>query len=410
MEIFERWSRADGLLSEADLFHLTSDSPATLLYGEGDLIIAGWEPIATFLEPPSPIQFNRSGDIPPIQPDLMGFISYEFGYTLDTALPTPPCCPLPLFQFEIYRHIVLCHRPGKQIFRGLREGKASTPAISFDRGPFQARKISDTDSPAAYMEKVAAIRREIEAGNVYQVDLTRQEKWAVGGDVREFAQRLSRENPAPFSGFIQQPGFAIISSSPERFLSLRDGIFLTSPIKGTAARSAVVAEDRELARFLVNDEKNRAELAMIVDLLRNDLSTICNPGSIRVRSFPELESYANVHHLVARISGSPMADISLMDILKGTFPGGSITGCPKIAAMRLIREMEPEPRGVYTGSIGWISGDAAMMDLNIAIRTCMVQNGVLTFGVGGGIVWDSDPSEEYEETVKKGESIVKCLN
>jgi len=410
MEIFERWSRADGLLSEADLFHLTSDSPATLLYGEGDWIIAGWEPIATFLEPPSPIQFNRSGDIPPIQPDLMGFISYEFGYTLDTALPTPPCCPLPLFQFEIYRHIVLCHRPGKQIFRGLREGKASTPAISFDRGPFQARKISDTDSPAAYMEKVAAIRREIEAGNVYQVDLTRQEKWAVGGDVREFAQRLSRENPAPFSGFIQQPGFAIISSSPERFLSLRDGIFLTSPIKGTAARSAVVAEDRELARFLVNDEKNRAELAMIVDLLRNDLSTICNPGSIRVRSFPELESYANVHHLVARISGSPMADISLMDILKGTFPGGSITGCPKIAAMRLIREMEPEPRGVYTGSIGWISGDAAMMDLNIAIRTCMVQNGVLTFGVGGGIVWDSDPSEEYEETVKKGESIVKCLN
>ncbi|PJB80286.1 MAG: hypothetical protein CO090_04330, partial [Acidobacteria bacterium CG_4_9_14_3_um_filter_49_7] len=164
---------------------------------------------------------------------------------MDTALPTPPCCPLPLFQFEIYRHIVLCHRPGKQIFRGLREGKASTPAISFDRGPFQARKISDTDSPAAYMEKVAAIRREIEAGNVYQVDLTRQEKWAVGGDVREFAQRLSRENPAPFSGFIQQPGFAIISSSPERFLSLRDGIFLTSPIKGTAARSAVVAEDRE---------------------------------------------------------------------------------------------------------------------------------------------------------------------
>jgi anthranilate/para-aminobenzoate synthase component I len=410
MEIFESWSRTDGLLSEEDLFRLAGDLPATLLYGDGDWLIAGWEPIVTFLEPPSPIQFNRSGDIPPIQPDLMGFVSYEFGYALEPALPTPPRCPLPLFQFEIYRHVVLCHRPGKHIFTGLREGKSIAPPISFDRSPFQARKISDTDTPAAYMKKVAAIRGEIEAGNVYQVDLTRQEKWAVSGDVREFAQKLSRENPAPFSGFIQQPGFTIVSSSPERFLSLRDGIFLTSPIKGTAARSAVVAEDRELAQFLVNDEKNRAELAMIVDLLRNDLSSICKPGSVRVQSFPELESYANVHHLVARITGSPVADISLTDILKGAFPGGSITGCPKIAAMRLIRELEPEPRGVYTGSMGWISGDATMMDLNIAIRTCTVQNGILTFGVGGGIVWDSRPSEEYEETVKKGESIVKCLN
>ncbi|NOY23571.1 MAG: anthranilate synthase component I family protein [Acidobacteria bacterium] len=410
MEIFEHWNRTDGVLTETELFQLAGDFPAVLLYGEGDWLIAGWDPIATFMEPPFPIKFVRSGKIPPIQPDLMGFISYEFGYTLDAALPVLPPCPLPLFQFEIYRHIVLCHRPGKQTFRGVRNGESLALSVPLGSGPFRAQKVEDTDSPAVYMEKVAAIRDEIASGNVYQVDLTRQEKWTVSGDVREFALRLNRENPAPFSGFIQQRGFTIVSSSPERFLSLRDGIFLTSPIKGTAARGVSVEEDEVLARFLVNDEKNRAELAMIVDLLRNDLSTICKPGSVRVRSFPELESYTNVHHLVAHITGCSLEGISLADILKGTFPGGSITGCPKIAAMHLIRALEPEPRGIYTGSMGWISGDAAMMDLNIAIRTCTIQNGILTFGVGGGVVWDSNPADEYEETVKKGESIVKCLN
>lgn len=410
MEIFEHWSRTNGLLSETDMFRLAGESPATLLYGKGDWLIAGWDPIVTLRKPPSPIDFKRSGTIPPIHPDLMGFVSYEFGYTLDTALPPPPPCPLPLFQFEIYRHIILCHRPGNQVFRGQRHGNSLSLSVPIDNGPFQAQKAEDTDSRAVYMEKVAAIRDEIAAGNVYQVDLTRQEKWAVSGNVREFALRLNRENPAPFSAFIQQPGFTIVSSSPERFLSLNNGVFRTSPIKGTAPRGASTEEDVKLARFLVNDEKNRSELAMIVDLLRNDLSTVCKPGSIKVQSFPELESYANVHHLVAHITGRSLEDISLTDILKGTFPGGSITGCPKIAAMHRIRGLEPEPRGIYTGAMGWISGDATMMHLNIAIRTCAIQNGVLTFGVGGGVVWDSNPADEYEETVKKGESIVKCLN
>ncbi|MCK5879438.1 MAG: anthranilate synthase component I family protein [Holophagae bacterium] len=410
MEIFENWTKENGLLSEADLFRLVEDFPATLLYGEGDWLIAGWDPVATLREPHSPIEFKRSGAIPPIHPDLMGFISYEYGYTLDTALPLSPPCPLPLFQFDIYRHIILCHRPQKQIFRGVRNGESLTLSAPLDSGHFRARKVDDTDSRTVYMEKVAAIRDEIAAGNVYQVDLTRQEQWAVSGDAREFALRLHRENPAPFSAFVQHPDYTIVSSSPERFLSLRDGEFRTSPIKGTAPRGSSKEEDVKLARFLVNDEKNRAELAMIVDLLRNDLSTVCKPGSIRVHSFPELESYTNVHHLVAHITGRSLESVSLADILKGTFPGGSITGCPKITAMHRIRFLESEPRGIYTGAMGWISGDTTMMDLNIAIRTCTIQNGILTFGVGGGVVWDSNPEDEYEETVKKGESIVKCLN
>ena len=410
MEIFEHWTVEKGRLTEADLFRLAEGFPATLLYGEGDWLIAGWDPVVRFFDPPPPVHMRRSGAVPPIFPDLMGFVSYEFGYTLDDALPVSPPCPVPLFQFEIYRNVVIFNRREGKLFRGLRQGKSLSLRVLFEAGQFQARKLADTESRESYMEKVGIIRDEIAAGNVYQVDLTRQERWTVSGDVREFAQRLYGENPAPFSAFIQQPNFSIVSSSPERFLSLRNGQFRTSPIKGTAARGTTAIEDARLGRFLVSDEKNRAELAMIVDLLRNDLSILCEHGSVAVESFPKLESFTNVHHLVANITGKSLDGILLQDIFEGTFPGGSITGCPKIAAMHLLRELEPEPRGVYTGAIGWMSGDAAMIDLNIAIRTGTIQKGVLTFGVGGGIVWDSDPADEYEETVRKGESIVKCLN
>jgi len=156
--------------------------------------------------------------------------------------------------------------------------------------------------------------------------------------------------------------------------------------------------------------KNRSELAMITDLLRNDLTRICRVPSVRVEAFPLLESYARVHHLVAIVSGELMPGLTLESLLSATFPGGSITGCPKLAAMTLIRGLEDRARGVYTGALGWFSHDLSQLDLAISIRTAWASEDELRFAVGGGIVWDSDPREEYLETVHKGASLVRCLN
>jgi anthranilate/para-aminobenzoate synthase component I len=260
------------------------------------------------------------------------------------------------------------------------------------------------------MAKVARIREEIFRGNVYQVNLTRQERWAFSGNLAEFARRLWSANPAPHSALIADAGWAIVSSSPESFFRISEGRLLTRPIKGTAPRGAMPAEDRHLAEALLASPKNRSELAMIVDLLRNDLSRICAGPSVRVNAFPALESYANVHHLVAEIEGELPGKASLETLLRAVFPGGSITGCPKLAAMGLIRELEPWPRRVYTGALGWCRADLRQGEFAIPIRTAWASGGELRFGVGGGVVWDSEPREEYEETRHKGRSLVQCLS
>ena len=205
-------------------------------------------------------------------------------------------------------------------------------------------------------------------------------------------------------------GFSVVSSSPERFLRIEGDRAVTRPIKGTAPRGATPGEDARLARELLASGKNRSELAMITDLLRNDLTRICRVPSVRVEAFPTLETYANVHHLVATVSGEARADLTLPELLRGIFPGGSVTGCPKLAAMGLIRELEALPRLVYTGALGWFRHDLRQLDLNIPIRTAWASSEELFFGVGGGIVWDSDPHDEYLETVHKGRSIVQCLS
>jgi para-aminobenzoate synthetase component 1 len=169
-------------------------------------------------------------------------------------------------------------------------------------------------------------------------------------------------------------------------------------------------EDALLKRNLMSSPKDRAELAMITDLMRNDLTRLCQIPSVTVEAFPRLESYANVHHLVADVSGELVPGLTLEGLFAALFPGGSVTGCPKLTAMKLIRELEPGPRMAYTGALGWFSWDLAQADFNIAIRTAWASATELLFGVGGGVVWDSDPLEEYRETVHKGSSLVRCLN
>lgn len=360
-----------------------------------------------------PLRFRRSGEVPELLPDFLGFACYEAGYALDPVLPEAPAMPwdFPRISFALHRRVRLWHRPTGRIFEGRREGLPSLGlSHGLEAGPFRARKLWDSDDPEAYIAKVRRIRAEIARGNVYQVDLTRQEAWAYEGSLLDFARRLYELNPAPFSGMLAGEGWAVVSSSPERFLRIQEGRAESRPIKGTVRRGRDEAEDAALVRQLLESAKDRAELAMIVDLVRNDLARVCVLPSVAVEGFPSLESYANVHHLVATVSGRLREGISLRELMRGLFPVGSITGCPKLAAMALLRQLEPCPRLAYTGALGWFRHDLGQLDLAVAIRTCSASAGELRFGVGGGVVWDSNPEAEYEETVVKGRSLVQCLS
>jgi para-aminobenzoate synthetase component 1 len=215
-------------------------------------------------------------------------------------------------------------------------------------------------------------------------------------------------NPAPFYAFINAGDHQILSTSMERFLFRRGDDLETRPIKGTRKRGATPAEDEALKAELATDPKEDAELSMIVDLLRNDLGRVCQPRSVRVAEHKRLESYQNVHHLVSIVRGELLPGTSYGAILRAAFPGGSITGCPKIRAMEIIDELEPCVRHVYTGSIGYL-GWHANMDLNIAIRTALVHGEHCYFSVGGGIVHDSSEEAEYEETLHKGRTLFKLM-
>ena len=226
----------------------------------------------------------------------------------------------------------------------------------------------------------------------------------------ELYARLRQLSPVPYGAYLHCGDFHILSASPERFLhfSPSSRTVETRPIKGTRPRGLTPELDRKLAAELLHSEKDLAELLMIVDLERNDLGRVCDIASIHVPERVALESYSNIHHLVATVRGTLRRDADRIDLLKSCFPGGSITGAPKIRAMELIDELEPTDRGVYTGAIGYFGFDGTM-DLNIAIRTCILKEGRAYFHVGGGIVADSEPEAEYQETLDKASSWLAVL-
>ena len=259
----------------------------------------------------------------------------------------------------------------------------------------------------------AAVRRAlayIRAGDIYQVNLSQRFQAPCQGDPFDVYLGLRAQSPAPFSAYLRYPDFAVLSSSPERFLRYQpyDRLVETRPIKGTRPRGADPDSDRALAAELLASAKDRAENVMIVDLERNDLGRVAEVGSVVVAGLCELETYATVHHLTSTVRARLATERDVVDLLRATFPGGSITGAPKIRAMEIIDEMEPVARGVYTGAIGYIGFDGAL-DLNIAIRTMVIKDGVASFHVGGGIVADSDPALEYEETLHKGAALARVL-
>ncbi len=256
-------------------------------------------------------------------------------------------------------------------------------------------------TPTEYKAAVADIIQRILSGDIFQANLTQQFISVKPQDFHGFAHYLNlrRINPAPFSAYMNLGDLQILSTSPESFLSLsKDGKIITRPIKGT---------DIDAGRLL-SSVKDKAENTMIVDLLRNDLSQVCTDDSVVVNKFCELQSFAGLHHLVSEVSGQLRPKIKAMEALNACFPGGSITGAPKIEAIKILEEIEGAPRDLYCGSIGWIGMDGAM-EFNIAIRTLVILSDVLSFGVGGGITALSDPAAEYQETLLKADKIFKSF-
>ncbi len=263
-------------------------------------------------------------------------------------------------------------------------------------------------SAPSYRRAFARIQDYIRAGDCYQVNLAQYFSAASAGDPWLAYLRLRRFNPAPFSAYLNYPFGQVLSCSPERFLRLQEGRVETRPIKGTRPRAADPTRDAALALELQQSPKDRAENLMIVDLLRNDLGKVCVPGSVTVPELFKLESFAKVHHLVSSVSGRLAPGRDALDLLRAAFPGGSITGAPKRRAMEIIAELEPDPRSLYCGAIGWLGNDGAM-DLNIAIRTAVIAQNRLHFWAGGGIVADSRAAEEYQECLDKASAFLQFV-
>ncbi len=285
----------------------------------------------------------------------------------------------------------------------------STPAVERARVPFRITAPLASNLPRdAYAAAFRRVHDYIHAGDCYQVNLAQRFAAPAAGDPWLAYQALRIINPAPYAAFLNTPYGAVMSASPERFLKLDRGNVETRPIKGTRPRAGHPRLDAELIAGLQASAKDRAENVMIVDLLRNDLSKNCELGSVKVPKLFESESFATVHHLVSTVTGRLRQGRDALDLLRGCFPGGSITGAPKLRAMQIIEELEPHRRGVYCGAIGYLGCDGNM-DLNIAIRTLVYAGGAIRFWAGGGIVADSRLEDEYQETFDKAAAMLKLL-
>jgi len=286
----------------------------------------------------------------------------------------------------------------------------SPPIIVFSQSPAQNKEITLMSNfvPEEYIKSVSRVREYIAAGDVFQVNLSQRFQADLQIPPYELHKILRRVNPAPFASYLNFDGVAIVSASPERFLKVQGDLVETRPVKGTRPRGRDPGEDQSLAQELTRSIKDRAENVMIVDLERNDLGRVCRYGTIKVTELAILETFPTVFHLTSTIIGRLHRSKSDIDLLKATFPGGSITGAPKVRAMEIIDELEPTKRSVYTGSIGYLSfnGD---LDINIVIRTFIIKEGRAYFQVGGGIIYDSDSEAEYIETLDKAKALIQAL-
>ncbi|MEE4908911.1 aminodeoxychorismate synthase component I [Pseudomonas alliivorans] len=358
----------------------------------------------------------------PFAGGLIGYLSYDFGRRLE-PLPDAslndlrlPDAHLGLYAWALIsdhdaQTSQLMFHPAmteveRQRLIELFEGKSAPEVTTFSlQQPFAA-SISASD----YQQAFRRIQDYIQAGDCYQVNLTQRFQAPCTGDAWQAYRALRSACPTPFAGFMALPDDnAILSLSPERFVKISDRQVETRPIKGTRPRGSNPAQDAEFAEQLLRSEKDRAENLMIVDLLRNDLGRSCQIGSVKVPELFSLESYPNVHHLVSSVTGELAPDHDALDLIAGSFPGGSITGAPKIRAMQIIDELEPTQRSIYCGSLMYLDV-RGQMDSSIAIRSLLVKDGKVSCWGGGGIVADSDCEAEYQETFTKVRVLLETLN
>ena len=299
---------------------------------------------------------------------------------------------------------ILLDRFQEQIDQAARQGFPPVPTGHASR-PIDIRPNFEKEEYKAAVDRM--IRYIIE-GDIYIANMTQRLDVASDKDPLSVFYYLREHNPSPFGGYLDCGDHQIVCASPERFLQLKDGLVQTRPIKGTRKRGDTPEEDAALRLELEQSEKDKSELLMIVDLERNDLNRVCRPGSVKVTELFTVEAYATVFHLVSNIQGQLAEGMDVTDLLKAAFPGGSITGAPKYRAMEIIDELEHGKRGLYTGSIGYLTLDGAC-DLNIVIRTALHRDGRYHLGVGGGITAESDLEFEYEETLQKARAVLAAL-
>ncbi|HEY2403673.1 MAG TPA: aminodeoxychorismate synthase component I [Steroidobacteraceae bacterium] len=343
------------------------------------------------------------------------FLSYEAAQEIEPLLKLPRSS-LPFTAFALRVPCALIHdRVTGKVFAVAEP----TAAVHLDRLEADARSVADTvpaeiivesvieEDPSAYLGRVVRAKEYVRAGDIYQANLSRP--WRVElarePDIGVLYNRLCKANPAPFAALAQWRGTTILSSSPERLVRINDGHIDTRPIAGTRPRKGDdITEMRELAAH----PKERAEHIMLIDLERNDLGRVSRPGTVKVDELMTIESYAHVHHIVSNVSGELRSDVTPIGALQAVFPGGTITGVPKFRCMQIIAELEGIGRGAYTGSLGWLGRDGSM-DMNILIRTLSVRGRTVELRAGGGIVADSDPHRELEETRAKARGMLAAF-
>jgi para-aminobenzoate synthetase component 1 len=374
----------------------------------------------------TPKKNNSDKNSLPFQGGALGYISYDLVRTIE-KLPNiaKDDEKLPDMAMGIYTWaVIIDHQQKKsyltgeiqqensqwtwqQLIKIFSQTPARHQAKNKDKFIVTSAVKSNLDYPQ-YRSAFERIKEYIIAGDCYQVNLTQRFSASANGNPWHAYQQLRKLNPASFSAYINTPFGQILSSSPERFLQVNQNKVESKPIKGTRPRSNNLTIDKQQINNLQTSLKDRAENVMIVDLLRNDISRTCKIGSVNVPSLFDIESYATVHHLVSSIQGTLDKNKDSIELLKTCFPGGSITGAPKIRAMEIIESLEPQRRGIYCGSIGYIDFNGNM-DTNIAIRTLVYNQNTIRFWVGGGIVYDSELDAEYQETLDKGKALLELL-
>ena len=436
----------------AELFAPYRQRPyAMLLLSGGDLDCAshslmGWEPYLVLTSKGNRVRLLRGmesielrgnpfevleallaaleiqGEVPlaPFAGGGLGFLAYDLKNHLERLPATAQDdLELPDLVFAFPRRLVVHDRRTGEFWDITvvwedNQGRQPRSTVAFpsisgqETEEIRVGRLQSNFTHEAYLQAVARIREYIRNGDVYQVNLSQRFSFPLEGDPYLLFRRLFALNPAPFYAYLNCRDFVIFSTSMERFLLRQENYLETRPIKGTRPRGRNPEEDEAQRQELVASPKDDAELSMIVDLLRNDLGKVCRARTVRVKEHKRLEAYQNVYHLVSIVTGELQPSTSHVDILRATFPGGSITGCPKIRSMEIIDELEPQVRHVYTGALGYL-GLHRNMDLNVAIRTAIVANGWGHFSVGGGVVYDSDEQAEYEETLHKGHTLFRLL-